>query len=124
MTTNFKRYPSDGDVDVNDLPSLPWTRDALGPLYADMARACGSTVSDSALDPSVDARAWAISRGHKHIADLGLTGEDAEAVLLEASALQEAINEALPDPSGSPRAPGAPPMRGSTTTVKKGRSYF
>ena len=124
-TTTYRRYPTDGVVDVNHLPDQPWSQDHLGvELFSAMASACGAGVSGSAVNPSLDARSWAISRAHRIIADQGLSGDDATVVLAEGEQLQAEIDATLPDSSGTPRAPGAPPLTGSTTTRKAGRRYF
>lgn len=117
---SFKSYSIDGLLNINALPPLPWTQEALGvDLYASLANSCGAGVSSTALNPSVDVRTFALSRAHKIVAEYGLTGEEAEAVFLEAQEIQGALDATLAAPTGTPREPGAPPLTGSTTTKRE-----
>ena len=123
--TTYRRYPTDGVVDVNNLPEQPWTQDHLGvELFSAMATACGAGVSGSAVSPSLDARTWAICRAHRIIADQALSSAEAEIVMADAKELQTQINEMLAEPTGTPRVSSAPELTGSTTTRKTGRRFL
>lgn len=116
----------DEGLDVNSLPGLPWTREALGePLFTQIATVAGAGGGGHTFqrqrNPSLDPRSFGTGRAKRLIALYGLKpgSEQAKAYLQEGLALQEAINEQLPAVKGTPRNPTATPLKPTTTTTRE-----
>lgn len=117
----FKRYPSDGSIDVNNLPSIPWTRDALGAdTFRDLCIASGAgDFGTRQRNPSLDPRSFGLSRA-KHLARINnATGPAALPYLQEGARLQETIDASLPPITGKPRRPGAPSLTPAATKFQE-----
>lgn len=112
----------DGAVDLNNLPSAPWTREALGDVaFHQLAVTMGAGSLLSLRKPSIDIRSFGEGRANRLIELHGLDvdSSDAEAFRQEGLALQEAINAKLPPIAGTPRHPSATPLTPATTVIKQ-----
>lgn len=121
LSQEFEPDDYDGEIDVNNLPALPWTREALGAdLFRELARVAGvGDLQDHQRNPSLDPRSFGLSRAKYLIGRYRLEGAVADAYLNEGAALQEAIDELLPKISGTPRNPSAKPLRPAKTTFRE-----
>ena len=117
----LRRDPADGAIDINDLPALPWTRQALGvELFTRLAMVAGvGDLQGHQRNPSLDPRTFGESRAKRLIRISDARGERAAALLAEGRALQARIDATLPAVTGKPRQPGAPALRPAKTTVKE-----
>lgn len=113
----FERDDYDGEIDVNKLPALPWTRDNLGEAqFKALAAVAGvGDLQDHQRNPSLDPRSFGRSRAFYLIRKYGLKGEQAQAYLEEGEALQEAIDANLDPVKGTPRNPKAKPLKPART---------
>lgn len=117
----FKRDPSDGIIDVNDLPPIPWTREALGEtLFNALAMAAGvGNLGDHQRNPSIDPRSFGFSRAKRLIRISNAKGPVAKAYFDEGARLQANIDQSLPAIKGRPRQAGAPPLTPATTIFRE-----
>lgn len=117
----LRRDPTDGDVDVNNLPALPWTRQALGTeTFRQLAIVAGvGDLQGHQRNPSLDPRSFGLSRAKRLIRIESAQGERAAQLLAEGQELQARIDGALPAIQGKPRQPGAPTLRPAKTTVRE-----
>lgn len=117
LATEFERDDYDGEIDVNNLPALPWTRDNLGEAqFKALAAVAGvGDLQDHQRNPSLDPRTFGRSRAFNLIRLYGLKGGQAQAYLDEGEALQEAIDANLEPVKGTPRNPNAKPLRPART---------
>ena len=122
----FETDDYDEGLDVNSLPGLPWTREALGePLFTQIATVAGAGGGGHAFrrqqNPSIDPRSFGTGRAKRLIQLYGLKkgSEQAQAYIDEGLALQEAIDEQLPMVKGRPRNPNAKPLRPAETKFQE-----
>lgn len=109
----------DGNINIADLPPLPWTRAAVGEeQFNQLALAAGAGDLKNQRNPSLDPRSFGISRAKRIIREYGLTGEDAKAVTEEGAEIQKQIDAQLPQPKGTRRRAGAPSLSPSKTTLR------
>lgn len=118
----FESRDSDRGVDLSDLPGPPWTPAAIGDLFYTLADICGAGDLRTARNPALDPRSFGAGRAKRLIRLMDATGEEAEALLAEGAALQAMIDATLPQPAGTPRQGGAPPLR-PAKTVKRTRTF-
>jgi len=121
LATRFEPDDYDEGLDVNALPALPWTKEALGEeVFSQLATVAGvGNLADHQLDPSLDPRSFGITRAKRLIRMHGLKGEQAQAYMEEGAALQEAIDEVLPPVRGTARNPTARPLKPARTVTKE-----
>lgn len=127
------------DVDVNNLPPLPWTRDALGgKLFHSLAIAMGVGDVRQNAKATLDPRSFGMGRANRLIelyglarpqqltgnGDGGESDEDfakrvaqVEALLQEGAAIQETIQGADVPTAGTPRNPKAKPLTPAITKI-------
>lgn len=117
----FERDDYDGDIDVNNLPAVPWTQELLGEaLFKKLAIVAGvGDLQDHQRNPSLDPRSFGRSRAIRLVRLYGLKGEQAQAYMDEGEALQEAIDAKLDPVKGTPRNPKAKPLRPARTKFKE-----
>lgn len=122
----------DGDIDISELPPLPWTRDNLGEEYFNgLALLMGAGELHNQRNPSLDPRTFGISRAKRLIEKGGygkpLGDPSAEAerqkivkqILAEGVEIQKQIDAQLPKPQGLKRKAGAPSLRPTKTTWRE-----
>lgn len=122
----------DGEIEITDLPPIPWTRASLGPkVFNALARVVGAGDLKNQRNPSLDPRTFGISRARRLIQDAGLATplEDAEQesarqamvsqLLDQGAEIQKQLDAQLPARSGLSRRPGAPALTPAKTTVKQ-----
>lgn len=121
LSNELRRDPLDGVININDLPAVPWTREALGTaVFRALADVAGvGDLQDHQRNPSLDPRTFGESRAKRLIRISGATGERARQLLAEGRELQARIDQTLPAIQGTPRRAGAPPLRPARTTVRK-----
>lgn len=117
----LRRDPRDGVIDVNNLPAIPWTRDALGvSVFRALAEVAGvGDLQDHQRNPSLDPRTFGESRAKRLIRLANAKGVQAQALLEEGKALQARIDATLPAIKGRPRKAGAPPLSPAKTTFRE-----
>lgn len=121
LATEFERDDYDGEIDVNNLPAVPWTKELLGEkVFNQLATVAGvGDLQDHQRNPSLDPRSFGRSRAIYLIRKYGLTGEQAQSYRDEGEALQEAIDANLDPVKGTPRNPKAKPLRPARTKVQE-----
>lgn len=124
IDSGFVTGPYDEGLDLNDLPEPPWTPESLGrEMFDKLAIVSGS--GDRAMKQiglSLDPREFGRCRAKRLIKLTSAAGAEADVLMEEGRRLQALIDATLPPPAGTPRRPGAPPLRPSQT-VRRTRIF-